>query len=65
MHEESSKNQSIIDWWCGKWVLIQTNVECFGCSEVEALGYFHLLDMRYGDRNVVTERVNTIFLQPF
>ena len=33
------------------------------CSKVEALGYFQLLDMRYDDGNVVTERVSTTVLQ--
>ena len=33
--------------------------------KVEALGYFHLSDMRYDDRNVVTERVSTIVLHKF
>ena len=33
------------------------------CGEVEALGYFQLLDMRYDDRSVVTERVSTTVLQ--
>ena len=40
-----------------------TNVEYLNYGEVEALGYFQLSDMRYDDRNVVTERVSTIVLQ--
>ena len=35
------------------------------CGEVEALGYFQLSDMRYNDRNVLTERVSTTVLQPY
>ena len=35
-------------------------VECLSCGEVEALGYFQLSDMRYNDKNVVTERVSAI-----
>ena len=42
---------------------MHTNVENLNCSEVEALGYFQLSDMRYDDRNVVTENINTTVLQ--
>ena len=35
---------------------MDTNVECMSFGEFEALGYFQLLDMRYDDRNAVTER---------
>ena len=38
------------------WVLLS-------CGEVEALGYFQLLDMRYDDKNIVTEKVSTTVLQ--
>ena len=41
---------------------MHTNVEYLSCREVEALGYFQLSDMRYDDRNVVTERVSTTVL---
>ena len=34
---------------------MQTNIEYLSCGKVEALGYFQLSDMRYDDRNVVTE----------
>ena len=34
---------------------MDTNIECFSCSEVEALGYFQLSDMREDDRNAPTE----------
>ena len=37
---------------------MHTNVEYLSCGEVEALGYFQLLDMRHDDRNMVTERVS-------
>ena len=40
-----------------------TNLEYLSCDEVEALGYFQLMDMRYDDRNTVFERVSTTFLQ--
>ena len=40
-----------------------TNTECSSCGEVEDLGYFQLLDMRYGDGNVVTKKVSTTVLQ--
>ena len=33
------------------------NVECLYCHEVEAVEYFELLDMRYGDINAITQRV--------
>ena len=42
---------------------MHTNVGYLGCDEVEALRYFQLTDMRYDDRNVVTERVSTTILQ--
>ena len=42
---------------------MHTNVENLSCSEVEALGYFQLLDMTYDDRNMVTERVSATVLQ--
>ena len=42
---------------------IHKNVTYLSCGEVEALGCFQLLDMRYGDRNMVTERVGITVLQ--
>ena len=39
------------------------NVEYLSCGKVEALGYFQLSDMRYHDRNMVTERVSTTVLE--
>ena len=42
---------------CVKWVIMHTSVECLSCDELEALGHFQLSDMRYENRNVVTERV--------
>ena len=50
---------------CGKCRVMDIAVECLSCGEVEALGYFQLLDMRYVDKNVVTERVSAIVLQFF
>ena len=42
---------------------MHTNAEYLRCGKVEALGYFHLPDMRYDDRSVITETVNTTVLQ--
>ena len=42
---------------------MQKNIQYLSCNKVEALGYFQLPDMRYNDRNMVTERVSTIALQ--
>ena len=47
----------------GKCGVMDTNVECLICDEVEALGYFQIMDMRYDDRNAVTERISTAVLQ--
>ena len=33
------------------------NVECLCCNKVEAVKYFELLGMRYGDMNTVTQKV--------
>ena len=38
---------------------METNIECLSCGEVEDLGYFQLSDMRYNNRNAITERANT------
>ena len=40
---------------CGTFRVMDTDVECLSCSQVEALGYFQLLDMRYHNRNAVAE----------
>ena len=42
---------------------MDTNGECLSCGELETLGYFQLLDMRYDDKNVVTKRVSKTTLQ--
>ena len=42
---------------------MHTNIEYLSCGEVVALGYLQLSDMRYDDRNVVTERVSLAVLQ--
>ena len=64
MREKSGKSQSVTKCCrCGKWDVMHTNVEYLSCGEVEALGYFQLSDMRYDDRNVVTQRVSTTGLQ--
>ena len=39
-------------WWNG-----QKNAECSCYHEVEAVEYFELMSMRYGDTNVVTLRI--------
>ena len=63
-HEKSRKKQSVTEWWrCGKWGVMHTNVEYLSCGKVKALGYFQLLDMKYDDRNVFTERFSTTVLQ--
>ena len=38
---------------------MSTNAEYLSYNKVEALGYFQLLDIRYNNRNVVTERAST------
>ena len=47
---------------CGRWDAIHTNVEYLSCGEVETLWYFQLSDMRYDDRNMITEWVSTTVL---
>ena len=42
---------------------MHANVEYLNWSETEALRNFQLWDMRYDDKNVVTERVSTTVLQ--
>ena len=42
---------------------MDTNIEYLSCSKVGALGYFQLSDMRYNNRNVVTEKVSTTVLE--
>ena len=41
------------------WVfgIMDTNVACLSCAEVQASGYFQLSDMRYNYEKAVTERV--------
>ena len=34
-----------------------TNLEYLSCDEVEVLGYFQLMDMRYDDRNMVMKEL--------
>ena len=65
-HVKSRKCQSVSEWCrCGKFGIMDTNVECLSCGEVEAFGYSQLLNMRYDDRNAVTEIVSTTVLQLF
>ena len=42
---------------------MHTDVKNLSSGDVEALGDFQLSDMRYDDKNVVTERVSTTVLQ--
>ena len=42
---------------------MDANVECLSCGEVEALEYFQVSDMRYDDKNVVTEKISVTVLQ--
>ena len=45
-------------WYrCDKCGLMDKNVECMCSHKVEAVEYFELLDMRYGDMNAITQRV--------
>ena len=37
----------------------QIYVEYLSCGEIEVLGYYQLSNIRYNDRNTVTERVST------
>ena len=53
-YEKSTRNQSVIEWYrCGKCGAMNKNVECLCYHEVEAVGYFELLDMIYGGLNAV------------
>ena len=62
--EKSRKSQSVTECYrCGKRVVIHTDVKNLSSGDVEALGDFQLSDMRYDDKNVVTERVSTTVLQ--
>ena len=61
--EISRKSESVTEWWtCEKCGVMNTDIECLSCGEVKALKYFQLLNMRYDNRNVDTERVSTIVL---
>ena len=42
--------RGVADWGgCGGCWVMNTVLECLSCNGVEVLGYFQLLDMRYGD----------------
>ena len=61
--EKSKKSLSVTEWCrCGKCGVMDINFECLSCGKVEALGYFHLLNMRY-DSNTFTKRVSATTLQ--
>ena len=47
MDEKSRRSKSATEWCrCGKCGVMHTNVESLSCREIEALGYFQLLNMR-------------------
>ena len=57
-HEKSTKNQSVTEWYrCSKCGAIDKNLERLCWHEMEAVEYFELLGMRYGDMKTVTQRV--------
>ena len=44
--EKSRKSRRVTEWCrCGKCGVMDTNVECLSCGEVETLGSFQLSDM--------------------
>ena len=46
------------------WV-IDKNVDCLRCDEVEAVEYFELLGVRNGDISVVNQRVERVEIVHF
>ena len=51
--EKSRKSQSVTEWCrCWKFGVVDTNVECLSCSEVEAWEYFQLSDTMIGIRSL-------------
>ena len=63
IREKSRTDICITEWYrCGKCGEMKTNVECLSCSEVEALGYLQLSDIRQDDRNVVNKKVSKTVL---
>ena len=55
---KNQQNQSVTERYRGrKCGARDKNVEWLCCHEVEAMGYFELLGMRYGDMDAVTQRV--------
>ena len=57
-NEKSTKNQNLTEWYrCGKYEVMNKNVECSCCDKVEAVEYFELLGMRYSDLNAVKQRL--------
>ena len=63
--ETPRKSHQMVAKWCrcGKWEVIYTNIKYLSYSEVEALGYSQLSDMKYDERNVVTKTVSTTVLE--
>ena len=63
IRQKQRKIQSVTEWCrCEKYGVMDTNFQCLGCGEFEALGYFELSDMRYDDRNAITEKVSATVL---
>ena len=61
-HEKSTKDKSVTEWdRCGKCGTMDKNVECLCCHKVEAVEYFKLLGMRYGDVNAVTREFEGLY----
>ena len=59
-HEKSTKKHSVTECYrCNKCGAMDKNVECLCYHEVEAVEYFELLNMRYGDMNAVSQRVSS------
>ena len=64
MRETSRRSKRVNEWCrCGKCGVMHINVECLNYHDSEALRYFQLFNMRYNDRNAVTEEVSTTVLQ--
>ena len=62
--EKSRKSQSVTEWCrCGKCGVMDKNIKCLSCVEIETLRYLQLSVTRYDHRNAVTKRVSTAVLQ--
>ena len=47
----------VVWYGCGKYGVMYTNIKYLYCRKVDALEYFKLQGMRYGDINAVTHGV--------